>query len=180
MSFANPQHNIEQLELNHGMKVADVGTGSGTYVLMAAKIVGDNGKVYAVDIQHELLSKLRTESKHQNIHNIEFVWGDAEKKGGTKIKDAVADAVIISNVLFQVENKRGMIFEVARLLKPGGKMMVIDWTDSFGGLGPRPKDVFAKVEAKSLLMEAGMSLLKEFDAGAHHYGFIFVKKNESR
>lgn len=176
MSFANPQSNIAHLNLNHGMKVVDIGTGSGTYALLAAKLVGENGKVYAVDIQHELLSKLRTESKRQNIHNIEFVWGDAEKKEGIKIKDGSIDASIVSNVLFQVEDKRGMLFEAARLLKPSGKMMVIDWTDSFGGLGPRPKDVFAKGEAKSLLMEAGLSLLKEFDAGDHHYGLIFVKK----
>ncbi len=175
MSFANPQSNIEHLNLNHGMKVADIGTGSGVYAFLASKLVGENGKVYAVDIQHELLSKLRTESKRQNIHNIDFVWGDAEEKAGLKIKDATVDVAIVSNVLFQVEDKRGMIFEAARLLKPTGKILVIDWTDSFGGLGPMPNDVFSKEEARSLLTEAGLSFLKEFDAGAHHYGFIFVK-----
>lgn len=175
MSFANPQSNIEQLGLSYGMKVADVGTGSGVYAFLASKLVGENGKVYAVDIQHELLLKLRTESKRQNIHNMEFVWGDAEEKDGIKIKDATVDVVIVSNVLFQVENKRGMVFESSRLLKSGGKIMIIDWTSSFGGLGPIQKDVFSKEEAKGLALEAGMSLFKEFDAGLHHYGFIFVK-----
>ena len=176
MSFNNPQRNIEGLELNYGMKIADIGTGSGVYAFYSAKMVGDGGKVYAVDIQQQLLLKLRTESKRQNIHNIEFVWGDAEKKGGTKIKDATVDAAIVSNVLFQVEDKRGMVFEAVRILKSGGKLMLIDWVSSFGGLGPLNKDVFSKEEAKGLAFEAHMSLFKEFDAGDHHYGLIFVKK----
>ena len=175
MSFANPQSNIEHLNLNHGMKVADIGTGSGVYAFLASKLVGENGKVYAVDIQNELLLKLRNESKGQNIHNIEFVWGDAEEKGGIKIKDATVDAVIVSNILFQVGNKRGMVFEAGRILNNGGRLLMIDWISSFGGLGPIQKDVFSKEEAKGLALETGMSLLKEFDAGLHHYGFIFIK-----
>lgn len=174
--FSDPEKNLEQFDLQKGMRVADFGAGSGFYAVTAARLVGDKGKVFAVDIQKDLLIKLKKEATAKRILNIEIIWGDLEKAGGAKLKDESVDRLIVSNLLFQIEGKENLAREVARVLKPNGKVLTIDWTDSFGGLGPQAKNIFGKEAARTLFENAGFALEKTIDAGAHHYGLVFVKK----
>ena len=175
MAFADPSFNIEELSLDPGMKVVDVGSGSGHYALAAAKVVGEGGKVYAVDIQQELLSRLKREAAHGKIHNIETVWGDADTAQGLKLADASMDAAIVSNTLFLSEHKDQFAAEVLRVLKPRRRLLLIDWTDSFGGLGPHKDHVVPSAKAIALFSRQGAKLVREFKAGAHHYGLLFQK-----
>jgi len=71
-----------------GMKVADVGAGSGFYSLEAARKVGSSGRVYAIDVQKNLLERLRSQAISEGLGNVEVVWGNAEKIGGTKVREA--------------------------------------------------------------------------------------------
>ncbi len=173
--FANPRDIVRRLSIGEGMKVADIGAGSGAYTLALAEVVGSDGKVYAIDVQRELLMKLKTEAQHRHIHSIETVWGDAEKDHGTKLADASVDVAFLSNVLFQAEHKEGLLREVKRIVRSKGRIFLIDWSDSFGGMGPLTKDVVKKEKAKELMLSHGFSAEGEFSAGAHHYGLIFSK-----
>jgi ubiquinone/menaquinone biosynthesis C-methylase UbiE len=173
--FADPDKNAHQFGLREGMTVADIGSGSGRYTKAMARIVGTQGKVYAVEVQKDLLGKLETEMGAHGFHNIAYVWGNAEKIEGTKIPAGTVDCALVSNILFQVEDDKGVFAEMFRIVKPGGKLVIIDWTDSFGGMGPQPKDVYTKGEALSKGHEVGFELKNEFDAGAHHYGLILEK-----
>lgn len=173
--FANPQQNVEKFELNPGMKIADFGSGSGHYVFAAAKRVSGSGRVYAVDVQKDLLLKLKNEAQKLGLTNVETVWGDIETLGGTKLRDQSLDGVIASNILFQVEDKNGFCEEVKRVLKPQGKVYLIDWTDSFAGLGPQAKDIMTEIKARGIFENHGFKLEKTFSAGEHHYGLIFKK-----
>lgn len=173
--FSNPQNNIKQLGLAEGMSVADFGSGSGHYVMAASEFVGDSGRVYAIDIQQALLQKIKKTAISENKGNIDALWGDIERVGGTKLKDGSMDAVIIANTLFQVEDKSSTIMEMKRVLKEGGKLMVVDWEDSFGGIGPQPKDIIVESEAVKIFTEDGFALINKFNAGDHHYGLIFSK-----
>lgn len=175
MDFSDPKKNVEQLHLREGMSVADFGAGSGAYSIAAAQTVGDSGKVYAIEVQKDLLQKLKNEATNGGFHNIEALWGDIEVLHGTKIRDHAVDAVIISNVLFQAEDKRGVLNEAKRILRPGGSLLVIDWVDSFGGLGPHPDEVMTQAAAKKLCTEALFAYEKDIEAGGHHYGMIFKK-----
>lgn len=174
MSFADPKTNIEHLMIGEEMKVADIGAGSGAYTFAAAEIA-HGGKVYAVDVQKDLLTKLKTEGVKRRLHNIETIWADVDEPRGTRLADNSLDRAIISNLLFQIENKEGLVKEAARIVRPKGRVMVIDWTDSFGGLGPQAKDVVTANSARALFERAGLRLLKEFNAGDHHWGIIFEK-----
>lgn len=175
MTFSDPQKNIDQFGLIEGMRVADLGAGSGAYTLAAARQVGTSGKVYAVEVQKELLSNLKNAATKQGVFNVEVIWGDIERNGATKLKDNTIDAVIISNVLFQAEDKSGLIAEVKRILKPKGKALVVDWKESFGGMGPHPDHVVRETEAKKIFEAGGFSIERSIGAGEHHYGFIALK-----
>ncbi len=155
--------------------VGDFGSGSGFYSLALAKMVGDSGRVYAIDIQKDLLAKIKNEAAKSHLFNIEIIWADFEAPLGTRLKENTLDRAIISNTLFQIENKEDFLSEVARVLRPSGKVMVVEWADSFGGLGPEKNKILPKEKCLKLLQKAGFVLEKEIKAGAHHYGFVMKK-----
>ncbi len=174
--FADPSSNIEKFGLTPGMKLADLGAGSGAYTIPLAQAVSPNGVVYACEVQKELLTRMKNDATAQHITNIEYVWSDVEKAVGTKLGDRSMDGVVISNVLFIVEDRPRFLEEVKRIVKPGGHVYFIDWTDSFGGMGPHPDHVITAAQAKALFETYGFTVDKEIDVGAHHYGIIFKKK----
>jgi ubiquinone/menaquinone biosynthesis C-methylase UbiE len=171
--FADPKSNVLQLGLHEGMRIADLGAGSGHYALYAAAAVGDDGRVYAIDIQEDVLAHLKDSARRMGLKNVETIWGDFEKLGGTRLKDHVLDAAILSNVLFQIERHDTMLQELRRILKPGGKFVVIDWSGSYEGMGPAPEHVVTEHKAEELFITAGFHKVKGFRAGPHHYGIIF-------
>lgn len=173
MPFSDPKIVINHFNLTEGMTVADFGAGSGAYALAMARRVGRSGRVYAIDVQKELLARLGRAAKTANIVNIEVIWGDLERAGGSKLKDQSVDFVLLANILFQAKAKYSLVLEAKRILKPAGRLAVIDWQDSFGQLGPPPAAVVKPEEAKRILAQAGFQPVKEFPAGDHHYGLIF-------
>lgn len=175
MSFADPKNNLQKLNLSPGMTVVDLGAGVGAYALAAATMVGSDDKVYAVEIQKDLLETLKKEAKVRNLSNIDVVWGDIEQAGGVGLSDNLADVIIISNVLFQTKSMYTLALEAKRILKSGGRIMIIEWSESFGGIGPRPEDVVSPDEVKKVFGSAGLVFSQEFPAGDHHYGLIFAK-----
>jgi ubiquinone/menaquinone biosynthesis C-methylase UbiE len=175
MAFADPHTNLQKLNLASGMTVVDFGSGVGAYALAAAGMVAPEGKVYAVEIQKDLLENLKKEAGVRNIQNIDVIWGDIEQAGGVGLADNTADVVIVSNVLFQAKSMYTLALEAKRLLKPGGRIMVIDWSESFGGLGPLPSEVVPADEVKKTFGSAGLAFSLDFPAGDHHYGLIFAK-----
>lgn len=180
--FANPKHNLEQVGISPGATVVDLGCGSGHYALLAARMVeagkteGTEGKVYAVDVQKSLLDRVQAEAHRDHIHNIQVIWGNFEKPNGTKLPSQIADVVIVSNVLFQVEDKEGFVKEAHRILKPNARLLCIDWSDASGGIGVSAKMLITRTQAEALFINNGFVLDAEIQAGAHHYGIIVRKK----
>lgn len=177
--FANPQENLEKFGLSPGSIVADLGAGSGHYVFAAAKMVKGmemDGKVYAIDIQKDLLDKIKNEANREQLTNIEIIWGNAEKIGGTKLRDASADVVIASNIFFQVEDRETFAKEISRILKKNGRLFFIDWSDSFGGIGPKTDAVVTESQAKTFFENNGFVIERNVQVGSHHYGLVIRKK----
>jgi ubiquinone/menaquinone biosynthesis C-methylase UbiE len=175
--FSDPENNIKQFSLGSGMQVADFGSGSGFYTIAIAKAVAPNGKVFAVDIQKDLLQKLKNGAKQNNLNNIDIIWGDLEHLGGTKLRENSLDAVTVCNLFFQIENKDALCLEIKRVLRVNGRVLVIDWAGSFGGIGPTNKDVISKENMVSFFQDHGFTLDREISAGAQHYGLVFRKTN---
>lgn len=174
-NFSNPEENIKHLRIKEGDSVADFGSGSGHYAGLLSKLVGTNGRVYAVDIQKDLLNRLASDFHKSGITNVEIVWGDVENVGGSKLRSGSVDSVVISNILFQVDSKSGLVHECNRILKKGGLALLIDWSESFGGIGPQPNDVVDEQTAKKIFEQGGFILKESVASGAHHYGMIFQK-----
>lgn len=175
MAFMAPSKVISCLHLTEGMRVADFGTGLGAFALAAARGVGHSGKVYAIDIQKELLEKLARHAKEQHLSNIEVHWGNLDQLHGSKLADHSVDAVIVANILFQSEHVANLAVEAKRVLKSGGKVLVVDWSDSFANLGPAHGHVVKESEAKLFFTDAGFVFERSEPAGDHHYALLFHK-----
>ncbi len=173
-AFSNPKDNVLQMALREGMKVGDFGAGSGHYSRAAAAIVGPGGRVYAIDVQEDVLKHLKLNTLDHHKTAIETIWGDIEKLGGTHLRDESLDAIILANAFFQIENRAGLLAEMKRVLKPGGKVLVVDWAESYNGLGPSKESVVSEEVAEKFFTEGGFEKVKSFSAGAHHYGVLFV------
>ena len=160
--------------LTEGMKVGDLGAGSGHYALAAAHLVGPSGRVYALDVQEDILKHIRDAAKEKKLQNIETIWGDFQYPGGTRLTDHILDAVILSNTLFQVEEKQTAVAEMRRILKPGGKVLVCDWAGSYSGMGPHPEHIVSEHDAEELFITAGFHKTKTWRGGPHHYAILFM------
>lgn len=175
MRFVVPEMVVSHFHIREGDTVADFGAGSGYFLKPLSSAVGESGLVYACEIQKNLVESIGKLAKQENLYNTRAVWCDLEKAGGSKLPDNEVDIIIIVNTLFQVEHKSIVVAEMQRVLRPGGKAIVIDWSESWGGLGPQPDQVLLKADAEALFLEAGYTSETTFDAGDHHYGIVFRK-----
>jgi len=166
---------VSHLGIEPGMRIADFGAGSGAYVLEIASRMAGSGHIYAVDVQRDLLLRTKREAHVRGYTHVETIWCDLERPNATKLAPKLLDMVLISNILFQVEMKDAVLAEAKRVLKQGGVLALIDWSESFGNLGPRKQDVVGKESALELAQGAGFVFEREFKPGAHHYGLIFRK-----
>lgn len=170
--FAHPNRNVAAFGVQSGMRVADFGAGSGAYVLGIAKRLDGTGKVYAIDVQRDLLRRIANEAMRRGYSNVEVIWADLEVPRASKLANASIDLVLVSNLLFQVPDKVAVLREARRTIKSTGIVVVIDWSDSFRGLGPMKEDVVKKEDMLKYAQKAGLELKNEFAAGEHHYGLI--------
>jgi ubiquinone/menaquinone biosynthesis C-methylase UbiE len=173
--FVDPEAVVSHFHLREGDVVADFGAGSGYYTELLARKVGHSGKVYACEIQKELVEKIGTLARQKGLGVVHPIWCDLEQPRGVKIPDSTLDCGLMINTLFQIQDKETAIAEVARTIRTGGKFFLIDWTDSFGGLGPQPTDVLLPQEAQAMIVQHGFEYERTFDAGDHHYGIAFRK-----
>lgn len=177
MSFSDPLLNLRKLNLTSGMTVVDFGAGSGAYTIPIARLVAPEGRVYAVEIQKDLLEIINRNAEANGLKGVvRLVWGNIEKQHGVGLRDYSADLVLVANVLFQTKSIYTLALEAKRILRPTGRIAVIDWVDSFGGMGPQPEELVKPEEVKKTFLSAGLIFVSDFFAGEHHYGLIFSKK----
>ncbi len=173
----NPQKILkDELGLGYGEKVADLGSGTmGFFIIEAAKIVGDQGTAYAVDVLKEALSGVEGRARLAGLNNLKIVWSDLEKYGATKIAPDSLDADLIINTLFQTNDRLTVIKEAMRLLKTNGKLLIIDWLNNQTPFGPAINIRISPQKIKEMAASINLKFVKEFPAGNYHYGLIFIK-----
>lgn len=173
--FMNPAQMLAACNLQVTDTVADFGAGSGFLSKAAATLV-PRGNVFPIEIHKEIINRLVRDAKEANLENIHPLWGDIELPGGTRLDDNSIDFVVVSNTLFHLDDKIACINEAKRVLKPGGRLLVVDWSESFGGIGPTPAAIVTKQMVEEFCAHAGFTKVSDqLPAGDHHYAILFKK-----
>lgn len=175
----NPFKLLERVGIREGQRVADLGCGAlGHFVFPSAQLVGGTGMVYAVDIQKNVLAQIEKGAKDQQFWNITPVWSDIEVFRATHIDEGSLDLTLLVNNLFLAQNREQLVREMARLTRPGGRIVVVEWKPIHSPIGPAVDQRMSKEEAKKELKSPYMHFHDEFEAGEFHYGLIYLRNDQ--
>lgn len=157
-----------------GQVVADLGCGNGFYVLPAAQLVGSSGTVIAVDVVENKLGATVSIANQFGYKNVKIVKADLEKPL-MDVPENSCDMVIVGNILHEVKQTDMLIRNMYRILKTGGRVMVVEWKRSATPFGPPLDKRIEQEKLEILLMQAGMRKVKELQADGYHYAMLFEK-----
>jgi ubiquinone/menaquinone biosynthesis C-methylase UbiE len=116
---------VEALGLRSGMRVADLGAGTGVFAVPIAKAVGDDGKVYAIDVDSGLLAIVDAKAKEEGFANVETVVAGATDP---RLPEPV-DLIFLCDTLHHLPNQASYVRQFAKLLRPGGRVVVIEFAE---------------------------------------------------
>jgi arsenite methyltransferase len=124
-SFAGVANPWTLGRLEAGERVLDLGCGAGTDTLIAAQMVGPQGRVVGIDMTPEMLAKARAAAEEMALENVDFVEGEVEH---LPFEDETFDVVISNGVIDLIPDKEAVFTEIGRVLVPGGRIQIADVT----------------------------------------------------
>jgi ubiquinone/menaquinone biosynthesis C-methylase UbiE len=158
---------LDALALAPGEIVADIGAGTGYFSIPIARAVIPGGRVYALDVQPEMLTLLNKKLGEHLLSNMELVHADA---GATTLPDASCNLVFMANVWHEFEDRAAALREARRILKPGGRIAILDWRpDVEPEHGPPLEHRLPASDARAPLNEAGFRLMVERNIGRYSW-----------
>ncbi len=167
----DPLKYLKEKGLKKGMAFADIGCGPGFFVFPASEIVGSSGKVYALDTQQEMLSELK---KRKPADNVIVLKSDETK---LPVDDKAVDVAIMVFVLHEVHHPVDFLKEVKRILKPAGRLIVIDWEKKMEEKGPPFEERILKEKAKKIFEQAGFKKIETGSLTPSHYEVVGRKED---
>ncbi len=173
--FLNPKKILQQLGIEQNMTVADLGCGSGYLTFEAAKLVGMSGKVYAVDVQKSVLSGIKSDISLFGARNVIPVWANLEILGSTHLEDNSVDVALLAVILYQSKQHEKILEEARRVLKPEGKLLIVDWKREGIPLGPELKYRISYDVIKQKAENTGFKFVQDIKTDPYHYGILFRK-----
>lgn len=173
-SFLNPNYVVAQTGLMQGQTVADLGSGSGFYVLPAAQMVGSSGAVYAVDVVEEKLAATISMANQFGIKNIRVVRADLAKPF-LEIPNNSCDLVIVGNILHEISNRDMLLKNVYRILKTPGRVLAVEWKKTATPFGPTLDKRIDPQTMEILLMNLGLRKVKDLESDKYHFAILFEK-----
>jgi ubiquinone/menaquinone biosynthesis C-methylase UbiE len=172
--FINPANVVALTGLTNGQTVSDLGCGGGFYTLPAAQIVGPSGLVYAVDIQDSKLAFTQSIAHQLGYTNINTIQANLEQQV-SDVADGSCDLVITASILHEIPHREPVFANAYRMLKTGGKLLVVEWKKGFTVFGPAQQKRIAKEEMEAEVIKLGFRKTEEIPADHFHYALLFIK-----
>ncbi len=167
--WQNPESILAEMGLRTGMTFIDIGCGQGFFTIPAANIVGDTGKVYALDVNQTNIDRLREKVFAAGLTNVILKTGKAED---LIICDACADIIFFGIVLHDFENPLKVLENAHGMLKQTGKLVNLDWKKEPMDVGPPLHIRFDEEKAKQLIESSGFKVQVTKKSGLYHYIII--------
>ncbi len=149
-----------QLKLTLGMTVCDLGCGNGYWTLPLARAVGKEGKVLAVDIQREMLHKLRERSGRLKLPQIEPVLGEIDDP---KLPEGIVDLLLMVDVYHEFSHPQSMLWGIRRSLAPEGVVALLEYREEDPGVPIKPLHKMSKTQIIKEYEANGLKLVREYN-----------------
>jgi ubiquinone/menaquinone biosynthesis C-methylase UbiE len=164
----NPDSILGKAGLSRDTVFADLGCGSGYFAIPASLIVK---KVFAIDVQEEMLDIIREKIRMGKLTNIETLLS---KESSIPLPDNSVDVLFMANVFHELDD-RGAILKEAKRIISRGRLIIIDWKKMEMEMGPPIEERLSEDEVVSICEDGGFRILERLDAGQYNYMLVFGK-----
>jgi len=175
-SVLEPLRVLNEIGLTTGNTLLDVGCGEGRFSVPASKMVGVEGRVYALDASEERLAVLRGTIAEQSIANIEAFLGDVTER--ISVDDYSVDVCLMANVFHELVEEggiKGEMGEIRRVLKPDGVLAIVDFKkDVERPPGPPLSVRLDAGEVENVVRQHGFERIRAVEVGPYHYLILFA------
>jgi ubiquinone/menaquinone biosynthesis C-methylase UbiE len=168
--WQKPEEVVRALKLQPGQVVADIGAGTGYFTRRFAQAVGPTGKALAVDIEPGMVRYVRERAAHEGQENLEAVQCQPDDPN---LAPAGVDGIVIVDTIHHIDNRGDYYSKLARALRPGGWLAIIDFQKRELPVGPPPADKIAREALIAELEDAGWNLAGEETFLPYQYFLIF-------
>lgn len=172
--WQRPDEVMKALEISKTDVIADIGAGGGYFTERFSKYLGPSGRVYATDIQDVMIEKLRERVKNQGLDNVEVVRGGLDEP---KLSASCCDLVFFSSVYKEIEGRIGYMKKVRKILKPGGRVAIIEYRPNAAAIGPPKEMRLSPEKVIKELAAAGFTLVRRHNFLPREYFLIFVPES---
>jgi ubiquinone/menaquinone biosynthesis C-methylase UbiE len=167
-----PEKALDAIGIKKGMVVADVGAGSGFFSVRLARRVGPSGKVYANDVQPEMLALLKKKIADENLTNVETVLGT---EGDPKLPKNTLDLIIMVDVYHELSQPQRMLRKLREALKPDGRLILLEFRKEDPRIPIRPEHKMSIDEVRTEVSAEGFRLDRVLKDLPRQHVFIFYK-----
>jgi ubiquinone/menaquinone biosynthesis C-methylase UbiE len=164
--WQNPEAILVEVGVRTGLKFVDLGCGDGFFALSAARLVGNEGRVYGLDVDSQAIERLKEKASKEGLKNLTLKVGMAEEK---VFCDSCADIVFFGIVLHDFRDPIKVLANAKRMLKPTGRLIDLDWKKEPMHLGPPLQIKFSEEKASDLIIAAGFKTDEIRKEGLYHY-----------
>lgn len=169
-AWQKPEQVMDVLGIGEGSVVADVGAGGGWFTVRLARRVGPNGRVYAQDVQPQMLDSISRRVAREGFANVRYIRGEQRDP---KLPSGALDAVLMVDTYHEFENPVALLEGVRAALKPGGRVGIVDFRSDGGGPGPDFSERVREERVIEQAAEAGLKLLARETFLEFQYFLIF-------
>lgn len=175
--WQKPQQLLDALGIAEASVVADVGAGAGWFTVRLARRVGPNGRVYAQDVQQEMLDAITRRVAREGLANVVPRLGRANDP---LLPTGALDAILTVDVLHEIDDRVTLLDNLRRALKPGGRLGVVDFLPGGGGPGPEVDERVPPSVIEAEATRAGLVLLRRETFLPFQYFLIFGRGAATR
>jgi cyclopropane fatty-acyl-phospholipid synthase-like methyltransferase len=151
---------LDQLQVEPGMTICDMGCGNGFYTLQLAEMVGATGKVLAVDIQPEMLRLVQARAADNQLRNVELLLGN---EVDPKLPAASVDLILCVDVYHEFSHPVQMLAAMRAALKPGGQLVLLEFREEDPEVPIKPLHKMSKAQVDKEMAANGFELVRAFD-----------------
>jgi len=169
-AWQKPRELVAALDLAPGQTVADLGAGTGYFSPYLSQAVGANGTVLAVEVEPTLVAHLRLRAERERLGNLVPVLASFDNP---RLPAAGIDVLLVADTYHHLDHRTVYLPQLRRALRPGGRVVVVDWKAGVLPQGPPPDHKLARDQVVAEMQAAGFRLVGEPDLLPYHYVLVF-------